>query len=597
MPFTPITIPPGVVKTNSDYAATGRWIDADKVRFRGGFPEKVGGTRKLTEDQFTGIARGARAWASFSGVQHLMWGTQADLYVLRQGTTTTITPFRYGAVGRSLTNPFTVTNGSAEVVVTDAGHGIDTAGVTVKFSGASAVGGITINGNYDVEQVVDGNTFKIVHSAAATSNATGGGTVSASYEINPGLVSPAYALGWGVGGWGEGYWGVSASATTASISDMFWWSIDSYGEDVMLCPLMGTLYHYDTSAGPARPALVTNAPAQIRSMFVTPERFIFALGCTTGAGDFDAMTVRWADVDDFTDWTPTSTNTANERKLQGGSRLMAGTALTSGVSLVWSDFAVFAFQYTGSLFIYDSRPVGTECGLIGPHAFARTDMMAFWMSPYGFHVYSSYVQEIPNQDDVRDWVKGVINQPMIAKTFAFYNKDFNEAWFVFPTTTDEPDTYVAVNLSDWTWINGTWDRSAAAKYTSGETRPVLFGTNGYVYLHETTDNRDDDGNTMRASLDMGLFALNDGNDSVDIFGFAPDTQRQSGDLQITIYGKDWPKDSVMDSETQTFAETDRLVDYHVAGRQMGMTLVSETMNGDFRLGRFGAEISGAGKKR
>jgi hypothetical protein len=597
MALIPIPIPPGVVLTNSDYAATGRWINTDKVRFANGYPEKIGGIRKLFGTPFTGIARGARAWASYSGIQHLMWGTQNDLYLLRQGAMTVITPFRYGALNIALTNPFSVTNGSPIVTVTDTAHGVLNVGVTVRFGGASAVGGITVDGEYLVTEIVDVDTFKVVHTANATSTASGGGSVTASYEINFGLLSPTYAIGWGVGGWGEGYWGISQSLSASTISDMRWWSIDGYGEDVIVCPLMETIYRYDTSAGPARPLRIVGAPSQVRYAFVTPERYIMALGCTNLDGDFDAMTVRWPDVDDITDWSPGSADTSNQRKLQGGSRLMAGAALTSGVSLVWSDSSVFAFQFTGSRFIYDSRLIGTECGLVGPLAFCKTDMNAFWMSAYGFHVYSSYVQSIPNQENVLDWVTKRINLPQISKTFAFYNKDFNEAWFVFPTTTAEPDTYVAVNLDSFAWMNGTYDRTSHAKYTTGEIRPVLFGTDGYVYLHELTDNHDNDGAAMLATIEMGLFALNDGNVSVDILGFEPDTQRQAGDLELFIYGKDHPKDTVMDSETLIIAETDRLVDPHLSGRHIGMRFTSNVIAGDFKLGKFGVEISQAGSKR
>lgn len=595
MTFIPISIPPGVVKTNSDYAATGRWIDSDKVRFVSGFAEKIGGVSKFFEESFEGVARGARAWASFAGVQHLVWGTQKDLYVLRQGVITRITPYRI--TGIALTNPFDTTNGSAVVTVTDASHGVTAAGVVVTFSGASAVGGITIDGDYEITSIVDSNSYTITHTSAATSTATGGGSVTAAYEINPGLLSPEYTFGWGGGGWGDDLWGLGSSIATATISEPRWWSIDTYGEDLILSYLDGTLYHYDTSGGPVRPGMVSGAPAQIRSSFVTPERYIFALGCTNISGDFDAMTVRWPDVDDFTDWTPSSTNRANERKLQGGSRLIAGTALTSGVSLVWSDYGVFSFQFTGSRFIYDSRLIGTECGLIGPHAYCKTDMMAFWVSAFGFHVYSSYVQQIPNQDDISDWVAANINQQHVSKTIAWYNKAFNEVWFAFPTTTTEPDSYVAVNLDTYAWINGTLARTAAAKYTSGETRPIMFGADGYIYMHEITSHHNDDGEAMRASLSMGLFALNDGNVSVDIWGFEPDTKRQSGDLAVTIYGKDHPKDSVMDTETITVGESDKLVDCHVSGRNIAIDIVSDVVDGDFRLGKFGVEITVAGKKR
>lgn len=597
MPFIPITIPPGVVKTNSAYAATGRWINTDKVRFANGYAEKIGGIRKFFSEPFEGLARGARAWASSDGIQHLVWGTQNDLYVLRQSGMTVITPYRGDRFETTLTNPFTTTSGSAIVTVADTAHGISSAGVIATFSGASAVGGITINGDYTVTSIVDDNSFRITHGSNASSAATGGGTVTASYEINFGTADAVITAGWGEGGWGEDGWGGGDSASGSVLVDQRWWSIDGYGEDLIICPLMGTLYYYDTSAGPARPDPIENAPAQIRSSFVTGERYIMALGCTNDIGDFDAMLVRWPDIDDLTDWTPTSVNTSNERRLQGGSRLMAGAALTSGVALVWSDYGVFAFQFTGSQFIYDSRLIGTECGLIGPQAYCKTDMTAFWMSSYGFHVYSSYVQPIPNQGNVLDWVTSIINLEHVSKTFAFYNKNFNEVWFVFPTTSSEPDTYVAVSLDNFEWVHGTYDRTAAAKYTSGEIRPVLFGTDSYIYLHEITDDHNNDGEIMPATLEMGLFALDDGNTSVDIFGFVPDTQRQTGDLEVYIYGKDHPKDVVMDGETLIVGETDRMVDARISGRQVGMTITSAAMNGDFKLGKFGVEITGAGKKR
>ena len=600
MPFVPIEVPPGVVKSESDYAASGRWIDMDHVRFVRGKPQKIGGVQKFIETSFLGTARAAKAWASYTGVQCLVWGTACRLYIFREGSVSTITPYRIGAAGITLgNNPFATTNGSPIVTVTDSSHGIEAAGTTVTFSGASAVGGITINGDYTVTEIVDVNTFTITHGSNASSTASGGGAaVVASYELNCGDVDPTYLLGWGVGQWGVGYWGTDASLASALISEPTNWSMDVYGEDLIVNLSNDGIWHYDTSGGLVRPTVITNAPTQVRYTFVTPERYIFALGCTTLTGGFDSMTVRWPDVEDFTDWTPSDTNTSNQRKLQGGTRLMAGTALAEGISVVWSDSSLFLFQFTGSGFVYDSRQVATNCGLIGPHAWTKTSGTAFWMSANSFWMYSGAAQPIPNVEDIKSFVFGDINSEHLIKSFAFYNSVFNEVWFVYPSNSStEPDLYVMVDLDDFSWSHGTWSRTAAALYTVSEYRPILFGTNGYVYVHDVKDNPDNDLAALPFHIELAPTDIDGGNRSVDIFGFVPDFQTQGGDLDLYIYGKDHPRDDVMMSETLTIAPTDKLVDARVAGRQFGMKLSGDTVGSDFRMGRWGLEISGAGRKR
>lgn len=595
MSFFPVAVAPGVVKADSPYAATGRWIDAEKMRFNRGYPEKIGGFQKLIEGQFEGYARGAKAWAAYDGTQLICFGTATDFITVRNGTMSTITPFR--VAGISLTNPFVTTSGSASVRVNDIAHGITSIGTKVLFSGASAVGGITINGEYLVASIISDDAYTITAASNASSSATGGGSVTASYYINVGLVDPEYLTGWGIGLFGYGYFGTDVSIALGLLSEPMVWGMDNYGEDLILCPLDGTLFHYDVSLGAVQPAVITNAPTQVRSVFVTPERYIFALGCTTLAGGYDKMTVRWPDIEDYTDWTPTSVNTSNERKLQGGSRLVNGTSYSQGISLVWSDSSMFIFQYTGADSIYDSRKIADECGLIGPHAFCKTDSMVFWMSNKDFHVYNGAMQSIPNSTDIGDWVFSNINDVHAIKSFALFNKQYNEVWFFFPTTGTEPDTYVAVNLDDFSWVNGTVDRTAAAKFSVGEGRPVLFGTDGYVWVHEVEDSANDGNNAMEAYIELAPFDFDNGNQLVDVFGFIPDLQRQTGDLSLYIYGKDHPRDDVVMSETVTILATDKIIDLRIAGRQIGMKITSNEMGGDFRLGKIGLEVSGAGKKR
>lgn len=595
MVFFPVPIPAGIVKTKSPYDAGGRWIDCDKVRFRGGRAEKIGGAAKFIASQFEGFARGAHAWVVQGSFPCVVFGTAARLYLIRNGTLTNITPFRVADV--TLTDPFATTNGSALVTVTDVDHGITTTGTVVLFEDASAVGGITIDGEYAVTSVVDDDTFTITHTSAATSDATGGGSVTASYHINIGLVDPSALIGWGVGPWGVGGWGVGVSAAFGILLEPLFWSMDNYGEDLIVCPLDGTLYLYDSSAGAVAPLPISNAPAKIRAVFVTPERYIFALGCTTIAGTFDAMTIRWPDVEDMTDWSPSSIDTANQRRLQGGSRLMAGCGFQQGLSLVWSDSHLFAFQFTGTSSIYDSRPVGSECGLIGPKAFARTDDAAYWMSNTGFHLYNGAVAEIPNSSDIDSWVFKNLNRTHSVKIASFYNKEFNEIWFLYPdVTSTENNRYVAVCLDDYSWTKGTWDRTTAAKFAVGEKRPILFGTDGYVWAHES-DPKNDNTAAMEAYIECAPFDLDEGNVCLDVWGFVPDFQRQSGEITLYLYGIDHPRDGVVSEDTVTIAEDTVIEDLRAAGRQVAFRLTSDEVDGDFRLGKCQLDISGAGRKR
>ena len=602
MPFIAIEIPPGVVKADSEYASSGRWIDCNHVRFVKGRPEKLGGVIKLFPEQFTGIARAARAWLSFNNTQCLVWGTACGLFLRREGATSDITPYRVGATAVTLgTDPFAVVDTETEVTVTDSAHGITDVGTIVTFSGATAGGGITIDGDYAVTSIPDVNTFTIEHSTPATStdSATGGASVEASYTLNCGDVDPTYLLGWGVGGWGVGGWGVPASIASAKLPEPADWSLDVYGEDLVVCPLNGTIYIYDTSTGATRPAALANAPAQIRSTFVTEERYIFALGCTlVGGSVFDPMTVRWADILDPTIWTPASTNRANQRKLQGGTRLMGGTRLGQAISMVWSDSNAFLFQFTGGSTTYSSRSVGENCGLVGQHAFTTAGGVAFWMSSNSFYRYAGYVEEIPNVDDIKDYVFKDINTEHMSKSFSYFDPTNNEVWFIYPSAmATECDRYVMVSLeAAYPWVHGTWDRSAAARYTSGETRPILLGQDGYAYIHDVIGNGDEDGEILDAYIEMAPTDVDGGNTLVDIFGVVPDCERQTGDIELTITTYEHPRDQ-LSTEVLTIEETDSLVDARVSGRHFKAKFRSNEIGGDFRLGKWGLEISGAGKKR
>ena len=198
MPLKKLTFTPGIQHDGSRYASSGSWSEVDKVRFRSGAPEKIGGWQKATSLPFRGVCRSLKPFTDLNNNYFLGVGTHLKYYIERGGTFNDITPLRTTIVQ---SNPFTTTNGSATVTVTIPNHGA-VVNDFVTFTGASAVGGLTLNGEYQIVTVTNSSMFLITAASNATSGATGGGSVSAAFQIQTGLDSTLYGNGWGAGTWG-----------------------------------------------------------------------------------------------------------------------------------------------------------------------------------------------------------------------------------------------------------------------------------------------------------------------------------------------------------------------------------------------------------
>jgi hypothetical protein len=201
MPLQKLQFRPGLNREGTDYSNEGGWYDGDKVRFRSGFPEKIGGWTQLSPLQFDGVCRSLWVWQdgdSGVGSQYIGLGTNTKYYIYFGGTYNDITPI---VDTNTLTNPFATTSGSTTVTVTDAGFSPE-AGDSVIFSGGTAVGGLTISGEYVIVSTPTSTTYTITAASAATSTATGGGTVTAEYEYPIGLNVYSIGTGWGAGPWG-----------------------------------------------------------------------------------------------------------------------------------------------------------------------------------------------------------------------------------------------------------------------------------------------------------------------------------------------------------------------------------------------------------
>jgi hypothetical protein len=245
MPLKKLTLKAGVNQENTRYYNENGWYQSDKVRFRQGTPEKIGGWTRISSNFFNGVCRSLWNWATTDGTNILGIGTNQKFYFETFGAYYNITPLRSTVV---LSNPFATTINLPTVVVTSVAHGGST-GDWVTFSGASVVGGLDLNNEYQIT-VLTVDTYQITASSNATSTvpAGGGATVTAKYQISIGLEIATPGKGWGSGGWGKGTWGYGAT----SPKGMRIWSQANFGDNLVYGYNGSSIYYwsYATSLTP-----------------------------------------------------------------------------------------------------------------------------------------------------------------------------------------------------------------------------------------------------------------------------------------------------------------------------------------------------------
>jgi len=264
MPLQKVLFKPGVNRENTRYTTEGGWYDGDKVRFRQGNPESIGGWVPYSLNTFQGICRSLNNWVTLDNENLIGVGTNLKFYIENGGAYYNITPVRESA---TLNNPFALT-ASTTVTVTDINHGCLT-GDFVTFSGAVDIGGVgtnvtaaVLNQEFQIT-VVDANTYTItisvIPNATAIAGSPGGGAaVVATYQLN---VGPAFAVpltGWSAGSWSQtgSTWGNTASTTQFVLRQ---WNQQNYGEDLVFGPRGGGLYYWDATGGLSTPGVLLNS--------------------------------------------------------------------------------------------------------------------------------------------------------------------------------------------------------------------------------------------------------------------------------------------------------------------------------------------------
>lgn len=589
----PIAPPPGVVLNETKRGAEGRYIASRNIRFVKGRAQKTGGNTRAVVTPTSGVPRALHAWRDTSQNAYLAAGTYRKLYVYDSSfLQSDITPFR--ATGTFANNPFTTTNGSTTVTVAHTAHGANP-GDTVIIGGSAAVGGITPNGPVVVVLVNSANSYTFTWTSPASSGATGGGAaVTFSYEVPVGTELGAYGLGYGVGGYGLGTYGTARSSSTIYLEPRIW-SLDHFGVLLVASYNGGTIYQFDpTAAQPWGRATVISVdpglPTNVRFMFVTNERFIMAL-C-------DGMQVKWPSQGTLTDWTPSATNTANIRTLTEGTKLVAGRVLADFVSLVWSDAALFRFQYNGSSFVYASSMIAKDCGLLAPNAAITAGGIAYWMGQDTFWTYNGSVSPMPNVEDIRKAIFDVVDIGSGYQCTSIYNPQHNEVWFFYTVTGQtSPSMGVIYSIENQCWAPLDYGRVSGTHFTQGDTRPYMGLSDGYINQHEVGVD-DNLGVALPWSLTIAPYAMNEGEQRMDAMYMVPDFKDQVGDITMTLNTWDRLNDSAQeDTETDVItASNSGTIDLEVSGRYIGMTLSASSVGCYMRMGKPVVFIQSSGNR-
>ena len=551
MPLTKLAFRPGIQKEITSYSNEGGWNDCDKVRFRAGFAEKIGGWQKFATNSYLGTARALHPFVGLDKSRYLGVGTNKKYYVHEGGAFLDITPIRLTTAAGDAT--FAASNESSTITVTENGHGA-IAGDFVTFSGAATLGGVitanVLNQEYEIQSVVNENSYTItarseattiasitndgaINRTAVTANSSdtgnGGGSVVAAYQINAGLDTSVTGGGWGAGTWGRSTWNGDADITITS-SILRIWTHDNFGEDLIINVRDGDIFYWDTSAGTSTRSVKlsdrTNAdagtPTIAKQVIVSDvDRHVIVFGCDgVGAiGTQDPLLIRFSSQEDPTTWIPSATNTAGDLRIGSGSEIVTAVETRQQI-LVITDVSVHSMQFLGPPFTFGVQMISENITIRSPQAAVAVDDTVFWMGVQEFYVYSGSVKKLPCS--VKDHVFSDFNTDQAEKVIAGVNSSFGEIWWFYPSASStENDKYVIYNYEQQIWYIGSLTRTAWLDRGVNDF-PIAASIDNYLYNHESGF---DDGSTntaLSAHIESSQMDIQDGDGFLFIRRILPD---------------------------------------------------------------------------
>ena len=628
MPFIKLQFKPGVNRDQTDYSNEGGWYECDKIRFRSGYPEKIGGWVKSTPTAFDGVCRQMWNWITAYQDNLLALGTDTKAYIENGGYYYDITPFGEALAG---SNTFAVTDTLDVVTVTTTtplpswlvtGEPVLVAGFV------SALGGIPITELNTVQTITklgaNSFSFTVATPASSTTSVSGSGyTVKA--EIEPGNAITTAGLGWGAGTWGRDAWGLGSTTGGINLPQRDWW-FDNFDNDLVMNIRNGapywwvrgttddpqtslathaiTLQNYATNEGYTAAAV----PVQVMQLLVSQQdKHLIAFGAvpfgSTSTGDFDPLLIRWADQDTPGDWAPSTTNTAGDLRVSRGSRIVRALPTRQEI-LVWTDTNLYTLQFLGTTDVFGLQEYADNISIASPRAVGSAANITYWMGQDKFYAYTGRVETLPCT--LRNHVFNNINFDQSDQVICGTNEQWNEIWWFYPTAdSDYNNAYVVYNHLERIWYYGTIDRTAwldtpLRQNPQGANTPIIVDGStvttgdGFLYNHE--DGVNDDVLPMDSYIQSSDFDLDDGDNFMLTRRILPDvgfdgSTAASPEVTLTVRPRNFPGSSF----SADAADTQRVIESPIGvytdqvfvrarARQMALKVRSENLGVQWQLG-------------
>lgn len=639
MPLQKLQFQPGINRETTSYSNEGGWFDCDKVRFRQGFPEKIGGWSKIGSTSFLGTCRALHPWRTLSLDGYLGVGTHLKYYAEYGQGYYDITPIRSTTSAGDVT--FSASNGSSTITVSDPSHGA-VVNDFVTFSGAASLGGnvtaAVLNQEYQIISITDSSTYTVQARAAGTTSSitvngqysptpvvanasdsgNGGSSVIGKYQINVGLDTSVLGTGWGAGTWSRGTWNSAASVDLIT-DTLRIWTHDNFGENLLINVMNGGIFYWQPSGGLTNnPAVAISslaganqAPTIATKVIVSDvDRHVIAFGCdpATNIGTQDPLLIRFSDQENITDWNSTADNSAGSLSIGSGSKIVTAIETRQQI-LVFTDISLHALQYVGPPFTFGINMISDNITIRSPSSVAAVQDTVYWMGKSEFYIYNGGVQTLPCS--VKDYVFSDFNTAQAEKTFAAVNSAFSEVWWFYPSSSsDNNDRYVVYNYLQNVWYYGTMTRTAWID-RGVEENPIAASRDGYLYNHEIGF---DDGSTSPASaisayIESSQFDLGEGDSFSFVKRLIPDlTFRSSTALpptaNFTLKARNFPGGNYLQTNSKAVEKTASVPveqftqDAHVRlrGRSIAVKVDSSTTGVGWRLGSPRIDIRSDGRR-
>lgn len=631
MPFTKLQFKPGINRETTFYANEGGWYDGDKIRFRFGMPEKIGGWVRKSNNSFLGKCRALHPWVSLAGDKYLGVGTTEKYYIESGGTFYDITPIRATTAAGDVT--FSATNGSSTLTVSDTAHGA-IVGDYVTFSGAvQATGSITsamLNQEYKIESVIDDDSYTIKAREVATlasitvdgqytptevtwdgtTGAIGGSATVGAYQINIGLDTAIFGTGWGAGPWGSDGWG---EANTSGVeTSLRLWSHDNFGEDLVFNVRDGEIYYWDATNGLSTRAVdittlagATDSPTVAKQVLVSDrDRHLIAFGCNPEATTpkvQDPLVIRFSSQESLTDWETTATNTAGQLRIGSGSEIITAVETRQQI-LVFTDESLYAMQYLGFPYTFGINLISENTNIIGPNSAVAVDDAVFWMGLTEFYSFQGSVQRLPCT--VRDFVFDDINREQSEKVTCGLNSENAEIWWYYCSSGSEDlDRYVIYNYQEQAWYYGNLSRTAWVDRGINDF-PIAAAPDGYLYEHERGF---DDGSTnpptaIAANIQSSPIDIGEGDQFMFITRVLPDvnflnSSSGSPTATLTLTARNYPQTSDTGRTTDiTVTSAQKQNQVRMRGRNVELKVASAQTATTWRLGATRIDLRPDGRR-